>query len=267
MLLLFHLFAASPARAESPDIVVVGWIDHFTYGAINTAIGIPVGLVGMIINWIKGEKPAVRLDSTGQQVVLSTGSFNHFNYATGAIHHGDCCDAHEAGHGKQSGVLGAAFLPMVGLTYLAQGLDKGLIEDWADAWSDLGATMVDGHPLRIELDYIDDTGKVAGRIGVNFTILERNSKVHSGLKYSDDTPLAVSYQYGKIGVFLAIPTEQDVREGRGVNLPMRLDASVFEKFFSGKWPIVSGLFSLLSESEEKTLNFAVDLRGSLSQVA
>ncbi|MBI3555958.1 MAG: hypothetical protein HY074_06830 [Deltaproteobacteria bacterium] len=267
-LVLVTLLLSTVARAEDPDIVVVGWFDHFTYGLINTAIGIPVAITGIIANAVtRHQVPRVTFDSTGQQIRISSSNLNGFDYSTGAIHHGSCCDAHEAGHGKESGVLGPAYLPVVGLTYLIQGMDVGVMEDWADAWQDLGKTMVNNHPYRVEFDVRSRDGSTTNRVGLNFVLLERASKVNVGSHRGDDNPTEVIYQYGKIGVYLMVPTTgaEGVLVGGSAPsdantiFPARVEATVLEKDFAARWTVVGGVFSVLTDSKEETGAVAWDL--------
>ncbi len=268
LLMLSVLFLSTIAKAEDPDIVVVGWFDHFTYGLINSAIGIPVAITGIIANAVsRHEVPRFSIDSTGQQIKISSSALNGYNYSTGAFHHGTCCDAHEAGHGKQSALFGPAYLPVVGLTYLIQGMDVGVMEDWADAWQDLGKTMVNNHPYRVEFDVRSRDGNTTSRVGLNFVLLERASKVNVGSYSGADNPTEVSYQYGKIGVYLMVPTSG--AEGAPVGnpgssdsntiFPARVEATVLEKYFSAKWTVVGGVFSVLADSKEETGNVVWDL--------
>ncbi|MBI3543754.1 MAG: hypothetical protein HY075_10825, partial [Deltaproteobacteria bacterium] len=256
-LLLFSVSVQS-AQAEDPDIVVVGWFDHFTYGLINTAIGVPVALTGLVVNSLRGDRPRVSIDSTGQQIKLNS-NVNGFNYSTGVFHHGDCCDAHEAGHGKQSAVLGPAYLPLVGMTYLIQGMDVGVVEDWANAWQDLGSTMENNNVLRTEVEVRDRDGKSTTRVGLNFTIMERGSRVNVGRADEDNNPTQVVYQYGKVAVYLMVPTggaptsPTPIGAGdRDTIFPARVEATVLEKDFAAKWTVVGGVFSVLADSNEKT---------------
>jgi hypothetical protein len=261
------LAAAVPAKAEDTDIIIVGWFDHFTYGLVNTAVGIPVALAGMAGNWIvNGTPPRIGIDSTGQQIVLPTAPWNSFNYSTGALHHGDAADAHEAGHGKQSGVMGPAFLPVVGLTYLIQGLDVGVMEDWADAWQNLGATMVNHQPLRVDVEVRDRDGQTSERLGLNFVVLERASRVDIGGRRSDagDNPTEVVYKYGRVGVYILVPPGPEGASagnhwgGPNTIFPARVEGTVMEKDFFARWNVVGGIFSVLADSQEKTLSAAVD---------
>jgi hypothetical protein len=154
----------------------------------------------------------------------------------------------------------------VGLTYLIQGLDVGVMEDWADAWRDLGSTMVNHEPLRVDVEVRDRDGKTSERLGLNFIVLERASRVDIGGYRSNqgDNPTEVVYKYGRVGVYILVPPGPEGASagnhwgGPNTIFPARVEGTVMEKDFFARWNVVGGIFSVLADSQEKTLSAAVD---------
>jgi hypothetical protein len=121
--------AAGSAQAEDKDVVVVQWVDHFTYGLPNTVVGLLYGATGTAFNRIfdsdYASKPGVRLDRSGQQIVLEgSGWVRGYEQNSGLFHfskHSGSEEEHEAGHGKQSGLLGPLHLIANGTDFLIEG--------------------------------------------------------------------------------------------------------------------------------------------------
>ncbi len=264
-LLASLMFCPAQSRAEDADIIAVGWFDHLTYGAINTAIGIPLGLTGMVINEARsGEPSSIHFDETGQQLVFKNGSLNFpYEYSTGAIHHGiGEADAHEAAHGKQAGNLGPLFLPAVGLSYLLQGMDEGVMEEWAEEWKDLGKTMNNKRPLTLRFEMGSRDGKSLTKIGANFVMLERASRLniqHAGKSF----PTTVVYKYGEIGIHAPLSslgeqtgTEDLCHCSRGT--PLIIEGALLKKDFQAQWATMAKAIKILIDSKQETGALKID---------
>jgi hypothetical protein len=122
------------------SLVILG---NLTWGLVNTAIGLGAVLGAMIVSpftryvdfptfAISASEQQVYVDVSGMGPIpgkMSLGLFeldNHsgYYYASG----------HEAGHAKQSALLGPLYLPMVLFSYAVQGHHGSFMERWADVW-------------------------------------------------------------------------------------------------------------------------------------
>lgn len=271
--------AAAAADREDADLITIGWVDHVTYGAFNTAVGIPVAVVA---HAMKGSAPKFRIDKTNQQIVLREGSPGSGNFSIGAFHFGDGGDAHEAAHSKQSAILGPFYLPAVVASYLTQGRSNSMMESWASSWRNLGATMVNSRPLTLRFELGERDGQSAQRLGANFVVMERSSRmtalsdraefrearqkcVNGGECDADatnaiDDHLTTTNRYGDLGVNLSIahPSGDPACSGAG-GAPLKLEGTLFRRDFLGEWATVSSALRLLIDSRQETGKVVVDL--------
>ena len=122
-------------------LVVIG---NLTWGMVNTAIGLGAVLGTMIISpftryvdfptfAISASEQQIYVDVSGMGPIpgkMSLGLFeldNHSGYYFAS--------GHEAGHAKQSALLGPMYLPMVLLSYAISGHSGSFMERWADVWA------------------------------------------------------------------------------------------------------------------------------------
>ena len=122
-------------------LVVMG---NLTWGLINTAIGVGAVLGTMIVSPFTRyvDFPTFAISASQQQIYvdvsglgpipgkMSLGLFeldNHSGYYFAS--------GHEAGHAKQSALLGPLYLPMVLFSYAVQGHHGSFMERWADVWA------------------------------------------------------------------------------------------------------------------------------------
>ncbi len=122
-------------------LVVIG---NLTWGMINTAIGLGAVLGTMIVSPFTRyvDFPTFAISASEQQIYvdvsgigpipgkMSLGLFeldNHSGYYFAS--------GHEAGHAKQSALLGPLYLPMVLFSYAVQGHHGSFMERWADVWA------------------------------------------------------------------------------------------------------------------------------------
>jgi len=122
-------------------LVVLG---NLTWGLVNTAIGLGAVLGTMIVSpftryvdfptfAISASEQQIYVDVSGMGPVpgkMSLGLFeldNHSGYYFAS--------GHEAGHAKQSALLGPLYLPMVLFSYAVQGHHGSFMERWADVWA------------------------------------------------------------------------------------------------------------------------------------
>ncbi|TNE99134.1 MAG: hypothetical protein EP326_08615 [Deltaproteobacteria bacterium] len=122
-------------------LVIIG---NLTWGMVNTAIGLGAVLGTMIISpftryvdfptfAISASEQQIYVDVSGMGPIpgkMSLGLFeldNHSGYYFAS--------GHEAGHAKQSALLGPMYLPMVLLSYAISGHSGSFMERWADVWA------------------------------------------------------------------------------------------------------------------------------------
>jgi hypothetical protein len=269
ILSLCGLGVGVPARAadsseQSIDIKVLTWVDHFTYGAFNTAVGIPLAITGVIVNKIKGENPEFYIDKTGRQLVIDSAALNSGAYSTGAIHHGSGGDAHEAGHSHQSGVLGPLYLPVVLIDYAIEGHTGSVVERWADRWADLSTSMVNTHPVNFLVGFYDQQGHIYARLGANASLVERSTRAEVGNRYSSNdsdvasSAVTMTNRYGTIGAGVNLNVS-GVKPCPCNGTPLVLDASIFQRDFLAELNAVGTVIGVVLDGHNETGSVSVDL--------
>lgn len=117
---------------------IINIIDNSTVGAVQTTLGAAHIVMYAVLNPIKGEgfvKFDTHIDEKSEvsQIIIDedipwfSGAYSLGLFQVG----GHFCD-HEGGHAIASGAMGPLYLPAVGLSYLMEGHDSSLFEDWAD---------------------------------------------------------------------------------------------------------------------------------------
>lgn len=260
ILMQAQLGAADP---PSPDLLITTWTDHATFSAFNTAVGIPLAAIGLASSAINGDTVSVRIDDSGRQLVLGGASLNqNVDYSTGAFHHGDSNDdGHEAGHSHQSAVLGPAYLPVVGLTYLAYGdTSWNRIESWAEQWAKLDETFRDSHPLRLRLEIRNRDGRPSQVIGTNFVLMERASRVNTSTDSEQSLePVTVAYRYGTLDLGVRTGGAPGMPCGSPRGLPLIAQAGVFQRDFQLEWSTVSEALRILLDGRSDAGHVTIDL--------
>jgi hypothetical protein len=117
---------------------LVTLIDNSTVGAIQTTIGAAHIIMFAILNPING-RGFVKLDmhnnktSEASQIVIDN-KIPWFSgaYSLGLFQVGGAHQDHEGGHAIQSAALGPLYLPAIGLSYMLEGYQNSLFEEWAD---------------------------------------------------------------------------------------------------------------------------------------
>lgn len=122
-------------------LVVLG---NLTWGLVNTAIGVGAVLGTMIVSpftryvdfptfAISASEQQIYVDVSGLGPVPGKMSLGLFELDNHAGYH--FASGHEAGHAKQSALLGPLYLPMVLFSYAVQGHHGSFMERWADVWA------------------------------------------------------------------------------------------------------------------------------------
>ncbi|OUR99639.1 hypothetical protein A9Q84_01050 [Halobacteriovorax marinus] len=117
---------------------------NLTWGLPNTLIGVGIILATAIVSPFTPyvDFPTFNISASGQQIYVDTSgmgpmagkmSMGLFEFDNHAGYH--FASGHEAGHSKQSALLGPFYLPAVLLSYSISGFDQGFIEDWAWGWA------------------------------------------------------------------------------------------------------------------------------------
>lgn len=133
--------APAPAKpshyGSNAGISLLTWLGNLTWGLVNTAIGF-LTAIGYTIGHLfsHGRFPEIRFNGT--QINVGPEEIGGHCWSLGAFHIGTPAHAdHEAGHAKQSALLGPLYLPAVFLSYAGAGFQHGgYIETWADNWAD-----------------------------------------------------------------------------------------------------------------------------------
>jgi hypothetical protein len=250
---------SAQVRAEDPideDVLIVGWVDHFTFGLPNTAIGLLMIPYTAIDAAVSGRRMSIEIDASGQQIALNGMSGCCASaFSLGAFNHGGRHDFHEAGHSRQSAVLGPLYLGVVGLDYLINGHYGSFLERWADDWAHLDQSMREGNPVDLTLEVRTDNGTQTIRFGTSVVLLEQSSRRFIRRRGGRDrgAPAMTSWRYGRIRA------EGSVGFGENGGDPnFAFGASLFERDFEIVYPIADHILGIRVDSQQRTLDFSYD---------
>ena len=149
-----------PANPDHPIVHVLVIVSNLSWGLINTMVGLGFVITAAIVApvtqvagagvramgseplFMEMRMPKLRIADSGMQIYadvcglgfipskMSAGLFE-LDFCTGYTFASD----HEAGHAKQSALLGPLYFPAAILSYILNMGHGGFIEDWADAWA------------------------------------------------------------------------------------------------------------------------------------
>jgi hypothetical protein len=256
------------ANAEDTDIIIIGWIDHFTYGAPFSAVGAGIG-VGEYIGTLTrtGRTPEIGLDSTGQQIKIE-GSVSPLSssYSTGFLHHAPSqgqnsqTDAHEAAHAKQVALIGPLQLPLLGLSYLSARGRGGPVEDWADAWRDLGSTMVNKKRLQIKMGVRREDDVESRELRLSLDPIERSSRV-AGQDRQHGDYYRLRQAYLPLGFRTARPTtisspSPECSSPQGSTV---LEGGLLKRDFDMRMALMTKFAAAMIDSKQNVGNVSVDI--------
>ncbi len=131
----------NPNQPDHPLVHLLVIASNLSWGLINTLVGLGFVIVRVLLTPILGV-PDIRISASRMQIYadvcglgvpyskMSAGLFE-LDYCTNYHFASD----HEAGHAKQSALLGPLYFPAAILSYILVLGHGGFIEHWADAWS------------------------------------------------------------------------------------------------------------------------------------
>ncbi len=149
-----------PANPDHPVVHILVIVSNLSWGLINTMVGLGFVITAAIVApvtqvagagvralgyeplFMEMRMPKLRIADSGMQIYadvcglgfipskMSAGLFE-LDFCTGYTFASD----HEAGHAKQSALLGPLYFPAAILSYILNMGHGGFIEDWADAWA------------------------------------------------------------------------------------------------------------------------------------
>ena len=153
-------FLFDPAQADHPLIHILVIVSNLSWGLVNTLVGLGFVITAAIvapITMVAGatvrafgyeplfyemRMPKLAIAESNMQIYadvcglgivpgkMSAGLFE-LDFCAGQSFASD----HEAGHAKQSAILGPLYFPAAILSYILNMGHGGYIEDWADAWA------------------------------------------------------------------------------------------------------------------------------------
>lgn len=153
-------FLFDPAQADHPLIHILVIVSNLSWGLVNTLVGLGFVITAAIvapITMVAGatvrafgyeplfyemRMPKLAIADSNMQIYadvcglgivpgkMSAGLFE-LDFCAGQ----SFASGHEAGHAKQSAILGPLYFPAAILSYILNMGHGGFIEDWADAWT------------------------------------------------------------------------------------------------------------------------------------
>lgn len=153
-------FLFDPALPDHPLVHVLVIVGNLSWGLVNTLVGLGFVITAAIVApitqvagatvrafgyeplFMEMRMPRLRIAESNMQIYadvcglgfipskMSAGLFE-LDFCTGYSFASD----HEAGHAKQSALLGPLYFPAAILSYILNMGHGGFIEDWADEWA------------------------------------------------------------------------------------------------------------------------------------
>lgn len=130
-----------PNNPDHPLVHILVIASNLTWGLINTLIGLGFVIVRVLLTPFLG-MPTIKVSASRMQIYADVcGLGVPYTKMSAGLFELDFCTSysfasdHEAGHAKQSAVLGPLYFPAAILSYILVMGHGGYIEHWADAWS------------------------------------------------------------------------------------------------------------------------------------
>lgn len=153
-------FLFDPAHPDHPLIHVLVIVSNLSWGLVNTLVGLGFVITAAIVapvtqvaaasmrkmnvrpGFYVMRMPRLEIASSNMQIYADVCGLGFVRSKMSAgLFELDFCtwksfaSEHEAGHAKQSALLGPMYFPAAILSYILNMGHGGFIEDWADAWS------------------------------------------------------------------------------------------------------------------------------------